>query len=138
MARSCQAFLGAHVLASGRSDSYAFVWLHTCAPQETVLNRDGKVMTLQEVFDSLNLKAHDLSVDTLDMHVRRRPRRWTGSPSRKMMRCALHPGRIHNVHAPALHAMRTNPRSSQRRGLWGDALLAAVVPRCCPECVAVP
>ena len=30
--------------------------------------RDGKEMTLREVFDSLNLTAYDLSIDTLDMH----------------------------------------------------------------------
>lgn len=38
-------------------------------PDEKVLFRDGKVLTLQEVFDSINLSAYDLSIDTLDMHV---------------------------------------------------------------------
>ncbi|KAF1810545.1 AMP deaminase [Eremomyces bilateralis CBS 781.70] len=37
-------------------------------PDEKVLYRDGKVLTLQEVFDSINLSAYDLSIDTLDMH----------------------------------------------------------------------
>jgi AMP deaminase len=36
--------------------------------QEIVIHRDGKDLTLQEVFDSLNLTAYDLSIDTLDMH----------------------------------------------------------------------
>jgi len=34
-----------------------------------VLFRDGKNLTLAEVFASLNLTAYDLSIDTLDMHV---------------------------------------------------------------------
>ena len=40
---------------------------------DLVLFRDGKAMTLQEVFDSLGMTAYDLSIDTLDTHV--------GSPS---------------------------------------------------------
>lgn len=31
--------------------------------------RDGKHLTLAEVFQSINLTAYDLSIDTLDMHV---------------------------------------------------------------------
>jgi AMP deaminase len=42
-------------------------------PDEKVLVRDGKELTLQEVFDSINLKAYDLSIDTLDMHVSQQP-----------------------------------------------------------------
>jgi AMP deaminase len=38
-------------------------------PDETVLFRDGKNLTLREVFESINLTAYDLSIDTLDMHV---------------------------------------------------------------------
>ena len=38
------------------------------ANQERVLFRDGKYMTLGEVFKSLGLTAYDLSIDTLDMH----------------------------------------------------------------------
>jgi AMP deaminase len=38
------------------------------APDEVVIFRDGKYLTLQEVFDSLNLTSYDLSIDTLDMH----------------------------------------------------------------------
>jgi AMP deaminase len=34
-----------------------------------VLFRDGKHLTLREVFESINLTAYDLSIDTLDMHV---------------------------------------------------------------------
>ncbi|OQR98173.1 AMP deaminase 2 [Achlya hypogyna] len=37
-------------------------------PGEIVIYRDGRFMTLAEVFHSLNLTAYDLSVDTLDMH----------------------------------------------------------------------
>ena len=37
-------------------------------PNETVLFRDGKLLTLQQVFESLNLTSYDLSIDTLDMH----------------------------------------------------------------------
>ncbi|KAI5958963.1 AMD1 [Candida pseudojiufengensis] len=37
-------------------------------PDEPVIFRDGKILTLAEVFKSLNLTAYDLSIDTLDMH----------------------------------------------------------------------
>jgi AMP deaminase len=37
-------------------------------PNEIVAFRDGRFMTLAEVFASLHLTAYDLSVDTLDMH----------------------------------------------------------------------
>ncbi|KAJ2973933.1 hypothetical protein NUW58_g8816 [Xylaria curta] len=37
-------------------------------PDEYVLSRDGKNLTLKEVFQSINLTAYDLSIDTLDMH----------------------------------------------------------------------
>ncbi|KAA8907325.1 hypothetical protein FN846DRAFT_700560 [Sphaerosporella brunnea] len=37
-------------------------------PDEVVLYRDGKHLTLTEVFASINLTAYDLSIDTLDMH----------------------------------------------------------------------
>lgn len=37
-------------------------------PDEVVLNRDEKDLTLREVFESINLTAYDLSIDTLDMH----------------------------------------------------------------------
>ena len=37
-------------------------------PDEPVIKRDGKFLTLREVFESLNLTAYDLSIDTLDMH----------------------------------------------------------------------
>ncbi|TID23861.1 hypothetical protein CANINC_003153 [Pichia inconspicua] len=40
-------------------------------PDEKVIKRDGQILTLQEVFDSLNLTAYDLSIDTLDMHAHR-------------------------------------------------------------------
>jgi AMP deaminase len=42
-------------------------------PNEVVLFRDGKHLTLAEVFASINLTAYDLSIDTLDMHVRPLP-----------------------------------------------------------------
>lgn len=38
-------------------------------PDEVVMYRDGKHLTLEEVFQSINLTAYDLSIDTLDMHV---------------------------------------------------------------------
>lgn len=38
-------------------------------PHEVVMFRDGKELSLQQVFDSINLTAYDLSIDTLDMHV---------------------------------------------------------------------
>jgi AMP deaminase len=41
-------------------------------PDEVVMFRDGKHLTLEEVFQSINLTAYDLSIDTLDMHVRAR------------------------------------------------------------------
>eukprot|EP00904_Undaria_pinnatifida_P003061 jgi/Undpi1/12756/HiC_scaffold_6.g02424.m1 len=37
-------------------------------PNEIVSYRDGRFLTLSEVFKSLRLNAYDLSVDTLDMH----------------------------------------------------------------------
>ncbi|RCI09030.1 hypothetical protein L249_4912 [Ophiocordyceps polyrhachis-furcata BCC 54312] len=37
-------------------------------PNEVVLFRDDKHLTLAEVFASINLTAYDLSIDTLDMH----------------------------------------------------------------------
>lgn len=37
-------------------------------PDEVVIFRDGKYLTLKEVFSSLNLTGHDLNVDTMDMH----------------------------------------------------------------------
>eukprot|EP01096_Ripella_sp_DP13-Kostka_P001721 TRINITY_DN12109_c0_g1_i1.p1 TRINITY_DN12109_c0_g1~~TRINITY_DN12109_c0_g1_i1.p1 ORF type:complete len:693 (+),score=303.25 TRINITY_DN12109_c0_g1_i1:32-2080(+) len=41
--------------------------LKTC-PDDVVIFRDGKELTLKGVFESLNLTAYDLSVDTLDCH----------------------------------------------------------------------
>ncbi|KAF9175632.1 AMP deaminase [Mortierella sp. AD011] len=41
--------------------------MHT-TPHDVVIFRDGKELTLTEVFQSLNLTAYDLSIDTLDMH----------------------------------------------------------------------
>lgn len=37
-------------------------------PDEVVIFRDGRFLTLAEVFESLSLTAFDLSIDTLDMH----------------------------------------------------------------------
>ena len=39
------------------------------SPDEVVMHRDGKDLTLRQVFESINLTAYDLSIDTLDMHV---------------------------------------------------------------------
>jgi AMP deaminase len=44
------------------------------SPDEIVLFRDDKHLTLKEVFESINLTAYDLSIDTLDMHVSRKTR----------------------------------------------------------------
>ncbi|KAH8732896.1 hypothetical protein GQ44DRAFT_9342 [Phaeosphaeriaceae sp. PMI808] len=38
------------------------------SPDEVVLFRDDKHLTLKEVFESINLTAYDLSIDTMDMH----------------------------------------------------------------------
>lgn len=37
-------------------------------PDEVVIDRDGQKLTLKEVFESIDLTAYDLSIDTLDMH----------------------------------------------------------------------
>jgi AMP deaminase len=37
-------------------------------PDDVCIYREGKYLTLAEVFSSLNLTAYDLSIDTLDMH----------------------------------------------------------------------
>ncbi|KAJ1914510.1 AMP deaminase [Mycoemilia scoparia] len=37
-------------------------------PKRVVIIRDGKELTLEEVFESLKLTAYDLSIDMLDMH----------------------------------------------------------------------
>ncbi|KAJ9070328.1 AMP deaminase [Entomophthora muscae] len=38
------------------------------SPDDVVIFRDGKYLTLAQVFESLNLTSYDLSIDTLDMH----------------------------------------------------------------------
>ncbi|KDR82958.1 hypothetical protein GALMADRAFT_134480 [Galerina marginata CBS 339.88] len=38
------------------------------SPNDDVIFRDGHVLTLSQVFESLKLTAYDLSIDTLDMH----------------------------------------------------------------------
>ena len=40
-----------------------------CDAQDVVIYRDGKYLTLREVFESINMTSHELSVDTLDVHV---------------------------------------------------------------------
>jgi len=37
-------------------------------PHELVIYRDGKFLNLREVFESINMTAYELNVDTLDMH----------------------------------------------------------------------
>ncbi|KAJ1946504.1 AMP deaminase [Kickxella alabastrina] len=37
-------------------------------PDRPVIVRDGQTLSLRQVFESLNLTAYDLSIDTLDMH----------------------------------------------------------------------
>lgn len=41
-------------------------------PDEVVIFRDGKYLTLREVFESLNLTPYDLNVDMLDVHADRK------------------------------------------------------------------
>lgn len=41
------------------------------SPNDTVIFRDQKYLSLRQVFESLNLTAYDLSIDTLDMHAHR-------------------------------------------------------------------
>lgn len=41
---------------------------HTTHSTHSTISRDGKYLTLREVFESLKLTAYDLNVDTLDMH----------------------------------------------------------------------
>ncbi|KAG6809173.1 hypothetical protein H0H92_001306 [Tricholoma furcatifolium] len=38
------------------------------SPKDIVIHRDNADLTLEQVFQSLNLTAYDLSIDTLDMH----------------------------------------------------------------------
>jgi AMP deaminase len=38
------------------------------SPNDVVIYRDNQYLTLTQVFESLNLTAYDLSIDTLDMH----------------------------------------------------------------------
>ncbi|KAK5941367.1 AMP deaminase [Knufia obscura] len=38
------------------------------SPDDVVLDRDGQQLTLKEVFESIDLSAYELSIDTLDMH----------------------------------------------------------------------
>jgi AMP deaminase len=45
-----------------------FILTNSTFPQDIVIFRDGKELTLEQVFQSLNLTAYDLSIDTLDMH----------------------------------------------------------------------
>ena len=37
-------------------------------PDEVVIFRDGKYLTLAEVFESLSMTAYELNIDTMDMH----------------------------------------------------------------------
>ena len=39
-----------------------------CCPEDFVTVRNGKKVTLSEVFKTLDLRAYDLNVDTLDVH----------------------------------------------------------------------
>ena len=39
-----------------------------CCPEEAVTVRNGKKVTLAEVFRKLDLRAYDLNVDNLDVH----------------------------------------------------------------------
>ena len=43
----------------------------TSSPNEIVIERNGKYLTLREVFESLKLTPYDLSVDALDVHADR-------------------------------------------------------------------
>ena len=41
------------------------------SPDDVVIYRDDKYLTLNEVFQTLNLTAHELSIDVFDMHAHR-------------------------------------------------------------------
>ncbi|KAG6835953.1 hypothetical protein H0H93_012915 [Arthromyces matolae] len=73
------------VIADGPTKSFAFRRLkylaskfemyhllnetqETADMKDVVIFRDGTYLTLEQVFESLNLTAYDLSIDTLDMH----------------------------------------------------------------------
>lgn len=45
----------------------------------------GRLMTMKEVFESLNISAYDLSVDMLDVHAVRAPISNSASPSRFLL-----------------------------------------------------
>jgi AMP deaminase len=49
--------------------SFSLLWCKRLTVlQDVVIFRDGAELTLQQVFESLQLTAYDLSIDTLDMH----------------------------------------------------------------------
>ncbi len=62
-------------------------------PNEVVLYRDKKHLTLAEVFESINLTAYDLSIDTIDMHVSALPR--ASRPQLGLIACRPIP--IHSI-----------------------------------------
>lgn len=45
-------------------------------PEEIVHIENGRGQTLKEVFETMNLTAYDLSVDTLDMHAVRKKKNY--------------------------------------------------------------
>lgn len=76
------------------------------APDEKVCYRDGHLLTLKEVFESLGFSAYELSIDTMDMHVSRTCLSMLGpvavltapsSGSRRLSPCveasSMHPGK---------------------------------------------
>lgn len=50
---------------------HRFLELIRASTKDVVTFRDGRYLTLRQVFESLNLTAYDLSIDTLDMHAHR-------------------------------------------------------------------
>jgi AMP deaminase len=44
------------------------VYIYEIFVQDVVMSRDGTELTLEQIFQTLNLTAYDLSIDTLDMH----------------------------------------------------------------------
>lgn len=77
--------------------------------QDVVTFRDGRYLTLRQVFESLNLTAYDLSIDTLDMHAHRdafhRFDRFNAKYSACMMLL-----RTHSLFAKALDSYRPHRR----------------------------
>ena len=59
-----------HTCIHSHFHAHTHTHIHSWCLKEVVIFRDDKLLTLKQVFESLQLTAYDLSVDTLDVHVR--------------------------------------------------------------------